>query len=102
MLVQVTMFPTDKRSDSVSSEVAKVINIIDRSGLPYKLTAMATVIEGEWDEIMAVLDKARRMLRRTHSRVYISMVIDDRKGARNRLAGKVQSVEAKLGRKVRT
>jgi uncharacterized protein (TIGR00106 family) len=102
MLVQVTMFPTDKRSDSVSSEVARVIDIIDRSSLPYRLTAMATIIEGEWDEIMAVLNKARKMLRRTHSRVYISMVIDDRKGAKHRLTGKVASVEAKLGRKVRT
>ncbi|MFZ1683975.1 MAG: thiamine-binding protein, partial [Candidatus Zixiibacteriota bacterium] len=73
MLVQLTMFPTDKRTESVSADVAKVIDIIDRSGLPYKLTAMATIIEGEWAPVMRVVNKARLMLKKTHSRVYIIM-----------------------------
>jgi len=102
MLVQVTMFPTSRRSESVSADVAKVIDLIDRSGLSYKLTAMATIIEGEWGPIMAVLNRARLMLRRSHNRIYINMTIDDRKGAKNRLTGKVQSVEKRLGRKVRS
>ena len=102
MLVQVTMFPTGRESDSVSVDVAKVIDIIDRSGLPYRVTAMATIIEGEWAPIMAVLNKARLMLHRSHNRVYISMTVDDRKGAKNRLTGKIQSVELRLGRKVRS
>ena len=102
MLVQVTMFPTGRRSDSVSADVAKVIDIIDRSGLPCKVTAMATIIEGEWTPIMATLNKARLMLRRSHSRIYISITIDDRKGAKNRLTGKVKSIEKRLGRKVRS
>ena len=101
MLFQLTMFPTDKRGDSVSAEVAKVIDLIDRSGLAYKLTAMSTIIEGEWKPVMKVIDECRRMLRRTHSRVYISITIDDRKGARKRLTGKLQSIERRLGREVR-
>jgi uncharacterized protein (TIGR00106 family) len=102
MLVQLTMFPTDNRSDSASADVAKVIDIIDKSGLPYKLTAMATIIEGEWSEIMRVINRARLMLRRNHNRVYIIITIDDRKGAKNRLTGKIQSIEKHLRRKVRT
>jgi len=102
MLFQVTMFPTSKGNASASEDVARVIDIIDKSGLPYKLTAMATVIEGEWDRVMEVLNKARLMLRRRgHQRIYISITIDDRKGARNRLTGKVKSVEDKLGREVK-
>lgn len=101
MLFQVTMFPTSKGKASVSEDVARVIDIIDRSGLPYKMTAMATVIEGEWDRVMAVLNRARRMLRRRgHDRIYISITIDDRRGARGRLTGKIKSVENKLGREV--
>ena len=100
MLVQLTMFPTDKRGESVSADVAKVIDIIDRSGLPYKLTAMATIIEGSWEKVMPVINKARLMLRRRHSRVYIIITIDDRKGAKNRLSGKIKSVENKLNREV--
>jgi uncharacterized protein (TIGR00106 family) len=100
MLVSLAMFPTDKRGDSVSADVSKVINIIDKSGLPYKLSAMSTVIEGDWDAIMKTVNKARLTLRRNHSRIYIVMTIDDRKGAKKRLTGKVQSIEKRLGREV--
>ena len=100
MLVQLTMFPTDKAGQSASADVAKVIDIIDRSGLPYKLNAMSTVIEGSWERVMPVINRARLMLRRRHSRVYIIITIDDRKGAKNRLTGKIASVEKKLNREV--
>jgi len=100
MLFQLAIFPTSKGSASVSEDVAKVIDIIDKSGLPYKLTAMSTIIEGDWGPVMKVINKARLMLRRRHSRVYIVLTIDDRKGARNRLTGKVKSVEKRLRREV--
>ena len=105
MLFQLTMFPSGskRKSASVSEHVAKVINIIDKSGLPYKLTPMATCIEGSWDQVMPVIDKARKMLKRAgHERIYINITIDDRKGATKRLTGKIDSIENKLGRKVRT
>jgi uncharacterized protein (TIGR00106 family) len=102
MLFQLTMFPTDKKSESSSADVAKVIDLIDRSGLPYRLNAMATVIEGEWEPVMRLINRARLMLRRRHSRVYIIITVDDRKGARGRLTGKIESIEKHLRRKVRT
>ena len=100
MLFSLAMFPTSKGTDSASADVARLVDIIDKSGLPYKLGAMATVIEGEWEPVMKVINRARLMLRRKHSRVYIVLTIDDRKGARKRLTGKVASVEKKLGREV--
>jgi len=102
MLFQVAMFPTGKGKASVSEDVAGVIDIIDKSGLPYKVTSMATIIEGEWEPVMMTLNKARRMLRRKgHDRIYMTLAMDDRKGARNRLTGKVTSIEKRLGREVR-
>jgi len=101
MLFQLSMFPTAHRSTSVSKDVAKVIDIIDKSGLPYKLTAMSTVIEGDWEPVMKVINKARMMLHRQgHQRIYIIINIDDRKGAKKRLTGKIESVERRLGREV--
>ena len=103
MLFQVTMFPSGskRKSASVSEHVAKVINLIDKSGLSYKLNPMATCIEGEWNEVMEVINKARLMLRRNgHERIYISITIDDRKGAKKRLTGKIDSIERKLKREV--
>ena len=104
MLFQLTMFPSGskRKSVSVSEHVAKVIDIIDKSGLAYKLTPMATCIEGEWNEVMKIINKARLMLRRNgHERIYISITVDDRKDARKRLTGKIDSVEKRLGRKVK-
>ncbi|MEA3297146.1 MAG: MTH1187 family thiamine-binding protein [candidate division Zixibacteria bacterium] len=101
MLFNLSMFPTGTGTASVSAEVSKVINIIDKSGLPYKLGSMSTVIEGDWNPVMNVINKARLALRRKNSRVYIVLTIDDRKGVRNRLTGKVRSIESKLRREVK-
>ncbi len=100
MLFQVTMFPSARPSGSVSTAVGKVIDIIDQSGLPYRLGPMSTTIEGGWAEVMAVINKARLSLRREYPRVYISITVDDRKGAKKRLTGKMASIEKKLGREV--
>ncbi|MFQ5452743.1 MAG: MTH1187 family thiamine-binding protein [Candidatus Zixiibacteriota bacterium] len=101
MLFQMTMFPTDKRAVSISKDVAKVIDIIDRSGLPYTISAMSTIIEGEWEPVMKLINKARLMLRRQgHERIYIIINIDDRKAAKNRLSGKIKSIEKHLDREV--
>jgi len=54
-LVFVSMTPLGK-GESVSAYVAKVVDVIDRSGLPYVLTPMGTIVEGEsWEEVMEVL-----------------------------------------------
>lgn len=99
MLIQFAIFPTGG-SESVSADVSKVIDIIDKSGLSYKLSAMSTVIEGEWDEIMPVINKCRLKLKENNRRVYMVLTMDDREGARDRLEGKVKSVESKLKRDI--
>ena len=40
------MSPLDK-GESLSQYVARSLDIIDKSGLPYQLTPMGTIIEGE-------------------------------------------------------
>ena len=101
MLIQFAMFPTGKK-ESASAEVAKIINLIDKSGLPYKTSAMSTVIEGEWDAIMKLINKCRLLLRRNNNRIYMVLTMDDRKGAKKRLTGKVESLERKLKRKIKS
>ncbi|MCP4704105.1 MAG: thiamine-binding protein, partial [candidate division Zixibacteria bacterium] len=77
MLIQFSIFPTGNTgstvctdgADSSSGEVSKVIDIIDNSGLTYKTSSMSTVIEGEWDQIMPVINKCRLKLRENSNRV---------------------------------
>jgi len=101
MLVQFSLFPTGA-GESVSGEVAKVINIIDQSGLEYKTSSMSTVIEGEWEEIMGIINKCRLKLQETNNRVYMVLTMDDRKDAKNRMAGKIESLKNKLNKDIKT
>ena len=50
-LAELSIFPLDK-GISVSTYVAKMLKIIQNSGLEYELGPMGTCIEGEWEEIM--------------------------------------------------
>ncbi|MEE9441175.1 MAG: MTH1187 family thiamine-binding protein [candidate division Zixibacteria bacterium] len=99
MIAQFTIFPVGAR-ESLSKDVAKILDIIDKSGLTYRFTSMSTQVEGSWDEVIALIKKCRDSMRRAHNRVYLSITIDDRKGARKRLDGKIESVENVLNRKL--
>jgi len=101
-LVEFSMFPTEA-TQSKSAFVARVLDIVDRSGLEYQLTPMGTIIEGETvAEVLAVINEAYEELQVDCERVYSSIKIDYRKGAVGRLNKKVGSVEAKLGRKLKS
>ncbi len=95
VLIHFSIFPTDKGT-SVSPYVAKSVRIIRESGLPYKLGPMSTAVEGEWDEVMAVVDRCFKELQKECGRIYMTVQADYRKGAINRIEGKIKSVEAKL------
>jgi uncharacterized protein (TIGR00106 family) len=99
MLVSLSIFPTDK-GESVSKYVAKTIDIVDKSGLPYRTSAMSTVVEGSWDGVFKVIKKCHDSMMKESNRVYMVITIDDRKKAKNRLTGKVNRIEQVLKRKI--
>jgi uncharacterized protein (TIGR00106 family) len=100
MLAMFSTFPVDK-GESLSDEVASVIELIDRSGLNYQTTAMGTLVEGDWDQVFDLIKRCHQALRQGSRRVYTRITVDDREGATNQLAQKVAAIEAKLGRGIR-
>jgi uncharacterized protein (TIGR00106 family) len=100
MLAMFSTFPVDK-GESLSDEVASVIELIDRSGLNYQTTAMGTLVEGDWDQVFDLIKRCHQALRQGSRRVYTRITVDDREGATNQLARKVAAIEAKLGRGIR-
>jgi uncharacterized protein (TIGR00106 family) len=97
-LVSLSIFPTDK-GESVSKYVSKVIKLIKESGLPYKLTPMATIIETEdINEVFKIMEQAYKILQEEGcNRIYTVMTVDYRKGKSNRMEQKIRSVEKKIG-----
>lgn len=100
VLLEFSMSPLDK-GESVGDYVARSLDIIDKSGVEYRLNPMGTVLEGEWDEVMAVVKKCYERMSQDCSRISVSIKIDARKGQTGRLSGKISSVEKRLGRPVR-
>ena len=82
--------------------VARSLEIIDRSGLDYRLHAMGTIVEGELDQVLAVLRQCLEALATDCDRVTCTAKFDYRRGATSRLDAKVKSVEDKLGRSLKT
>lgn len=90
------------QGESVSAHVARVIDLIDKSGVDYQLTPMGTILEGEWDEVMGVVSSCFRLLESDFKRIALHLKVDYRHGPKGRLRSKTQSVQQKLGRTLHT
>jgi uncharacterized protein (TIGR00106 family) len=95
MLVEFSIIPVGKAA-GIGKDIAKVLEIVDSSGLPYKLNPMGTVVEGNWDDLMALIKKCHQAALRGGERVVTSIKIDDRKKHRNMIEEKVKSIEKRL------
>ena len=101
VLLEFSMSPLSQ-GESVSAYVARSLDIIDRSGLPYQLTPMGTIVEGEWDACTALVTACFRELERDCNRIVVNLKVDWRAGPAGRLHSKTAKVEERLGRKLST
>lgn len=101
LLLEFSMYPTDK-GESVSDYVKRNLEIIDESGLPYKLGPMGTCLEGEYDEVMAVVRRCHEAMSRDCGRIACQIKMDWRRGYQGRLESKVATLKDKTGRDLRT
>jgi uncharacterized protein (TIGR00106 family) len=101
VLLEFSMSPLGK-GESVGKYVARSLDIIDKSGVEYRLNPMGTVLEGEWDDVFRVVRKCYERMKKDCNRISCSIKIDYRKGHKGRLSSKVASVERHLKRKIRT
>jgi len=101
VLLEFSMSPLGK-GESVSKYVSRSLDIIDKSGVDYRLNPMGTVLEGEWDDVLSVVKQCYERMKKDCPRISCVMKVDYRKGHKGRLAGKVASVEKQLKRKLKT
>jgi uncharacterized protein (TIGR00106 family) len=97
MLAAFSISPTATGDDgSVSEAVAAAVRVVKESGLPWELTSMFTTVEGDWDEVMAVVKKAVDVVAEASPRVGLVLKADIRPGHVGQLTAKVERVNALL------
>jgi uncharacterized protein (TIGR00106 family) len=82
--------------DSVSGSVAAAVRLVRDSGLPNETNAMFTNVEGDWDEVMALLKACVERVAQDAPRVSVVVKIDYRPGHDDTIHEKVRSVERHL------
>jgi uncharacterized protein (TIGR00106 family) len=93
MLIAFSVTPIGA-GESVGDQVAEAVRVVRASGLPNRTDAMFTTIEGEWDEVMAVVKQAVDAIDAT--RVSLVLKADIRPGVTGALDAKVAHVERRL------
>ena len=82
--------------DSVGAPVADAVRLVRESGLPNETNAMFTNVEGDWDEVMALLKRCIEAVAEDAPRVSVVVKLDYRPGTEGALEGKVASIERHL------
>lgn len=97
MLVAFSISPsTADDSGSVSEAVASAVRVVRESGLPCETNAMFTNIEGEWDDVMAVVKRAVDVVAEASPRVGLVLKADIRPGYTGQLTAKIERLERSI------
>jgi uncharacterized protein (TIGR00106 family) len=92
MLVAFSVTPLGV-GEGVAEFVADAVRVVRDSGLPNHTDAMFTTIEGEWDEVMAVVKQAVDAVAARAPRVSVTLKADIRPGVTGALQGKMDALE---------
>ena len=82
---------------SVHDAVAAAVEIVRRSGLPHRTDSMFTTIEGEWDDVFAVIKDATEAVGEFGTRVSLVVKADIRSGYTGEIDGKLERLEKAIG-----
>lgn len=100
VMLEFSIFPIDK-GESLSPYVSRCLDIVDKSGVPYKLNPMGTVLEGDWDQVFGVVKGCYEELSKDCNRIEIAIKVDARAKRAGGLDSKVKSIESKIGRELK-
>jgi uncharacterized protein (TIGR00106 family) len=82
--------------EGVGEIVAEAVRVVRASGLPNETDSMFTTIEGDWDEVMAVVKSAVDAVAARAPRVSLVLKADIRPGVTDGLTSKVETIERYL------
>jgi uncharacterized protein (TIGR00106 family) len=95
MLIAFSVTPLGT-GEGVGDIVAEAVRVVRASGLPNQTDSMFTTIEGDWDEVMAVVKDAVDAVAQRAPRVSLVLKGDLRPGVTDGLTSKVETIERHL------
>lgn len=95
MLVAFSVTPLGA-GEAVGEIVAEAVRVVRESGLPSETDSMFTTIEGDWDQVMAVVRQAVDAVADRAPRVSLVLKADIRPGVTGALTSKVETIERYL------
>jgi len=101
MLIELSINPLG-RGTHLSKELSEILKIIDDSGIRYCLTPSGTCIEGDWDEVMALVKRCHVRARALSSHVLTTIRVEDEEGATDKLSENIASLERAAERPLKT
>ena len=100
MLLELSINPLGSGTH-LSRDLAPILKLVDDSQLRYCLTPLGTCIEGDWDELMALVKKCHEQARTASSHVMTTVRIEDVEGATDKINENIASVERAAGRRLK-
>jgi uncharacterized protein (TIGR00106 family) len=99
VVCSISIIPVGTGSTSVSPYVARCHEVLRGArGLKYQLTPMATILEGELENVLDVVAELHgATFQEGAKRVLTTVIIDERRDKALSMEGKVESVKKKLG-----
>ncbi len=98
-VVQVSVVPVGTPSASISKHVARCLDVLESTGLKFRLTPMATIIEGNLGDIMdAIVQMHESAFGEEVVRVLTTIAVDDRRDKPLTMDGKLEAVRKRRGK----
>lgn len=85
-IMDFSIIPLDKDS-TISHYVARMMTVIKESGLPYATCPMSGCVEGEWDELMALVTRCFKEVERDSRHIHVDIRVNWRTGVVHRISG---------------
>lgn len=101
MILEFSIVPMGK-GVHLSEAVARIAQLVDQSGLDYQLTAMGTIVEGKWDDVMDLIRRCHELMKQDHERVLTTIHIDDKGDRKGLIRAKVEAVRKRVDKELRT
>ncbi|MCS6817677.1 MAG: MTH1187 family thiamine-binding protein [Blastocatellia bacterium] len=99
-LVEVSVVPIGTGTPSLGDHIAAAVRVLEKAGVPYEISPMGTLFEGELRDIFSLARKMHEAaFRHGAQRVITTITIDDRRDKSVTMRSKVASVKRRLARK---